>query len=166
MTRLTQFRTRPARRAAPKAAETASRIIARIAKKGGFADARLVEHWREILGDRLAEIAAPVDLTRKSGEGVLTIRVANGAAAAHIQHRAPQILERINRFYGWNAAQKLRIVQRGRARGPARKTAAALLGDGLKTAAAQGDPERAAAFSDPEIGAAFARLGARIRQRR
>lgn len=166
MTRLPQIRTRPARRAPPKAAESASRIVARIAKKGGFADGRLVSHWREIMGDRLAGFAAPVGLTRKFGDGVLTIRVANGAAAAHLQHLAPQILERVNRFYGWNAAQKLKIVQGGRSCGAGRPSGALSRGPALKTAAPDGDPARAAAFADPEIGAAFARLGAYVRRGR
>lgn len=163
MTRLSQFRTRAARPGAPKAAVAASRIVGRLAKKGGFADDRLIEQWREIMGDRLADLAAPAGLARKSGEGVLTIRVANGAAAAHLQHLAPQILERINRFYGWNAAQKLRIVQRGKA-GDNRKAAAAAAPK-PSTAESEADPTRAAAFADPAIGAAFARLGAHIKSR-
>jgi hypothetical protein len=62
----------------------------------GFAEAGLLDHWREIVGEDLARLAQPVKLAfprAKRTGGTLTLRC-GGAAALEIQHLAPLILER------------------------------------------------------------------------
>ena len=110
--------TRPARAAPPTLAKPAAKLVGKLARKFGFADPRILECWDEIVGAELARYARPLRLTSRGG-GVLTVSVANGAAAAHLQHITPVVLERINQFSGRRAVERLKIVQGG-ALAPAR----------------------------------------------
>ncbi len=62
----------------------------------------------------LARLSQPVRLSRKATRdgqgGVLTIKV-EGAMALELQHLAPQIIERLNSYYGYPAIGKLNIIQ-------------------------------------------------------
>jgi hypothetical protein len=64
------------------------------------------------VGVDIARRTEPVKLIRgrNGGPSSLEIRVA-GAAAALIQHQAPEILARVNLFLGEGKVDKLRIVQ-------------------------------------------------------
>ena len=88
--------------------------------KRGFHEAHVLAHWTEIVGEGLAEFSAPEKLTFPRGSAsenrgprggaVLTIRV-DGPAALEIRHLEPQIIERINAYYGYGAVQRLKIIQ-------------------------------------------------------
>jgi hypothetical protein len=89
------------------------RIAAAALKKGGLGQAQLLMNWREIMGPDLAETTRPERLSFPPGErrdGTLRLRVAPGAGL-ELQHRAPQILERINGFFGYRAVERLALVQ-------------------------------------------------------
>ena len=90
--------------------------VARVAqpalKKRGLAQGRLLTDWPEIVGARLAEYSRPEKLVPARGSdagGTLEIRVA-GPWAVEIQHLAPTIVERINRYFGYQAVARLRLV--------------------------------------------------------
>lgn len=84
----------------------------------GFSDSRILENWSAIVGPQLAAMSQPVRLSRrKSGRdgeetagGVLTVK-AEGAIALEIQHLAPQIIDRLNSYYGHAAIARLNIIQ-------------------------------------------------------
>ncbi len=84
----------------------------------GFSDSRMLENWAAIVGPQLAAMSQPVRLSRrKSGRdgeetagGVLTVK-AEGAIALEIQHLAPQIIDRLNSYYGHAAIARLNIIQ-------------------------------------------------------
>ena len=110
------------------------REIAALTRKAfarfGFADDHVLTRWREIVGPELARLSAPERISRPQptsggratsggqaksggqagGGSVLTVRVA-GAAALELQHMAPEIIARINRFYGRPAIVRLKLVQ-------------------------------------------------------
>lgn len=127
-------------------------------RKYGFVQAALVSRWPEIVGDRLAHACAPESIRFPRGrkaEGTLTLAAA-GAHAPVLQHVAPEIAERVNRFFGYAAVARVAIRQ-GDAPVPAPRPAppslrpAALpaeLGEGLKT------------IADPELRAVLASLAA------
>jgi hypothetical protein len=83
----------------------------------GFAATELVTRWPAIVG---AEIAAHCEPERirwprpHGGEepapGTLMLRV-EGPTAIEIQHQERVILERVNRFFGWQAVAELRLRQ-------------------------------------------------------
>lgn len=105
-------RTRPQARPPPPAGRGLRKFVKDLdAKYGQGADA-LAARWREVVGEADARRTEPVKLVkgRAGGPSTLEIRVA-GPAAAIIQHRAHEILARVNLFLGPDAVQKLRIVQ-------------------------------------------------------
>ncbi len=115
-------------------------------RKFGFVQSSIVSRWKEIVGDRYARVSAPESIRFPQGkreDGTLTV-VVGGAHAPMMQHVAPAILERVNRFFGYAAVAKV-IIRQGElakaAPSPVRPTATLTpmeLGDSLKTV---GDPE-------------------------
>jgi len=84
-------------------------------RKRGFSEAHIVTYWTEIVGRDLADHSAPEKLTRPRGKAdlgpsTLTIRV-DGPAVLELQHLEPQILERINAYYGYRAVGRLKYLQ-------------------------------------------------------
>ena len=78
-------------------------------KRFGFIQSAIVSRWNEIVGERYARVSSPESIRfpagRKSG-GVLTLLV-EGAHAPLIQHLAPLIIERVNRFFGYEAVNRI-----------------------------------------------------------
>ena len=117
-------------------------------RRFGFVQSSIVSRWREIVGERYARVSSPESIRFPPGrrsEGVLTLLV-EGAHAPMMQHVAPAIVERVNRFFGYQAVERLSfrqgIVQAEKARSrrvpaPVRPLPAEL-GDSLREVA---DPE-------------------------
>src|SRR5690242_13112587 len=79
----------------------------------GFAEAGLITEWASIVGADVARMSRPLQIAFRQGErkgGVLTI-ACGGAAARELQHRKPQILDRINSHFGYAAIAELRFRQ-------------------------------------------------------
>ena len=115
-------------------------------RRFGFVQSAVVSRWPEIVGAKLAGVSAPESIRFPMGkkqDGVLTLLV-RGAHAPMMQHIAPEILERVNRFFGYSAVAKLTIRQgevvapAPRVAPPSFRAAPVDLGDSLKTVA---DPE-------------------------
>jgi hypothetical protein len=90
----------------------------------GFAQAELIGRWLEIVGEELSRVSEPerIKWPRGAGEGArkgggtLVIRAAPGRGL-ELQHAAPLIIERINRFHGHGAISAIKIVQAATWRG-------------------------------------------------
>jgi len=138
-----------------------SRVAGRALGKRGLGEAQLVAEWRAVVGDQLAAETLPMKLSFPQGgrrNGVLKLRVTS-AAALSVQHREPQILERINGFLGYGAVARLALVQGplpGRALSE-RRTART-----LTSAEAAALTERVSQVSDPGLKSALERLGTAI----
>lgn len=80
--------------------------------KRGFAEARLLTQWPEIVGEAVAKIAKPVKIsyTRKGMGAKLTV-LALGANGPELQMQLPRIKERVNACYGYSAISEIRITQ-------------------------------------------------------
>src|SRR5262245_2262413 len=85
--------------------------------KQGFASTELVTRWTEIVGVEIAAHSEPerIQWARPAGDdlpdpGTLVLRV-EGPTAVEIQHLSRVILERVNRFFGWQAVGTLRLRQ-------------------------------------------------------
>ncbi len=116
-------RTRPARAPGRALGGLIAHITSPTYKKFGFAEPHILAHWPDIVGAALADYAAPVKLSfpaRDRRGGTLTLEV-NGPAAVEIQHLEPQILQRINSYYGFTAVARL-AIRRAPASRPARHT--------------------------------------------
>src|SRR5260221_2451049 len=82
--------------------------------KQGFASSELVIRWAEIVGAEIAAHSEPEKIQWTRGArgptpepGTLVLRV-EGPAAIEIQHLSGVVLERVNRFFGWQAVRGLR----------------------------------------------------------
>ncbi len=132
--------------------------------KQGFASTELVTRWTEIVGADIADHCQPEKIQwsrthdgRLPEPGKLVLRV-EGPTALEIQHLSGVILERVNRFFGWQAVGAIRLRQ-----APLRRT-------GREVRAAP-DPQAAARImaalgdiQDDKLRDALARLGAAIKQ--
>ncbi|WP_166037939.1 DciA family protein [Sphingosinicella sp. YJ22] len=82
-------------------------------RRFGFIQHSIVTRWSEIVGERYANVSSPESIRfppgRKSG-GVLTL-VVEGAHAPMLQHVAPVIVERVNRFFGYPAIERVSFRQ-------------------------------------------------------
>ena len=126
-------------------------------KRFGFVQSALVTRWPEIVGARWAAASNPESLRfppGKKADGVLTI-VVRGAHAPMMQHIAPEIIERVNRFFGYAAVARLTIRQgevakpMPRTAPPSLKSAPPEIGEGLK---AIGDAELRAVLESLAAG--------------
>jgi len=101
-------------RKGPRAlADSVSKVTRPIFARRGFADGAMIADWSAIVGDRLAGHSAPekVDFPRGDRtDGTLTLRVDASGLATELQHLAPQLIERINAFFGYAAISRLRFV--------------------------------------------------------
>jgi hypothetical protein len=129
-------------------------------RRRGFAEARVVTDWPDIIGPELARETLPERLTfprgAEGGGGTLRIR-ASGPLALELQHLEPLVIERINRYFGFAAVARLAFVQAPvihTPRRPARAAPAALTTDQsqkLETALEK--------IESDSLRAALARLG-------
>jgi hypothetical protein len=82
-------------------------------RRFGFVQSSIVSRWQEIVGDRFGGISAPESIRfpmGKKSQGVLSL-VVEGAHAVTMQHVAPEIIERVNRFFGYPAVARLHVRQ-------------------------------------------------------
>ncbi len=127
-------------------------------RRFGFIQASVVSRWAEIVGERYAKVSSPESIRFPAGKkvgGILNI-VVQGAHAPLMQHLAPVIVERVNRFFGYSAVAKLAFrqgapVARKEARkAPELRPVPRELGQGLRE------------IADPELRACLEALAARI----
>ncbi|MEM7668252.1 MAG: DUF721 domain-containing protein [Pseudomonadota bacterium] len=82
-----------------------------VAAKKGFAEPDVLLRWSEAVGPALAGICTPVKVTFGDAIGATLVVHTNSARAPEVEHRGPQIVEAINRFYGYRAITRMRITQ-------------------------------------------------------
>ena len=82
-------------------------------RRFGFVQSSVVSRWDEIVGARYAAVSAPEAIRfpvgKKSG-GTLELTV-EGAHATIIQHVIPEIIDRVNRFFGYGAVSNVKVRQ-------------------------------------------------------
>jgi len=132
----------------------------------GFASAEIIARWAEIAGPEIAAHSEPMKINwpRQSGDeppepATLVMRV-EGPAAIEIQHLSAVILERVNRFFGWQAIGRIALRQAPLRRqvppqppGPPDPAVAARIAASL--------PE----IQDENLRTALARLGAAVKRK-
>lgn len=137
------------------------------AGRRGFAEPEILLRWAEIVGPALAPDCRPVKVVygRQPALGATLVVENSGPRATEIQHMAPQILERINSFYGYRAIARLRVTQTAPAPAGFAEAQPAFDGpaDSPPPAAAQA---RAAVLADgiqdPGLRAVLTRLGGHV----
>ncbi|MEO1238443.1 MAG: DUF721 domain-containing protein [Pseudomonadota bacterium] len=145
---------------------TAALLQSRIKSVGstrGFAVARLLTHWPEIVGADIARAARPVDVKySKGGFGATLTLLVKGAEAPMIEMQKERIRTTVNACYGYNAIQKIRISQTAAigfgAGVEANEAAAPTVSDDTLALAS----DTASCVKDGELRKALEDLGARV----
>jgi hypothetical protein len=141
------------------------KVVGEAFTRQGFASAELVTRWTAIVGAEISAHSEPIKIQwprPADGEertpGTLVLRV-EGPAAVEIQHLANVICERVNRFLGWRAVDRVALRQ-----APLRRA--------LPESVPVADPAAAARIAvslsgvaDEDLRQALARLGAAVRRR-
>jgi hypothetical protein len=127
-------------------------------RRFGFVQSSIVSRWGEIVGERYGKVSSPESIRFPAGKkagGVLTLLV-DGAHAPLIQHLTPMIVERVNRFFGYAAVNRIVFKQGKPPVAPQRPARPQLrpvpkeLGEGLRE------------IVDPELRACLESLAAQI----
>jgi hypothetical protein len=97
--------------------ELVGKTIAQAFQRQGFASTEIVSHWPEVVGAEIAAYSQPIRIQwpRKDdpddpAPATLVLRV-DGPAAIEIQHLSNVIIERVNRFFGWPAIDRIALRQ-------------------------------------------------------
>jgi len=143
-----------------------SRCLGDVFARQGFASGELVTHWAEIVGAEIAALAEPIKLQWPRAGGheeaepaTLVLRV-EGPPAIEVQHLAPVILERVNRYLGWRAVGRIGIRQAPLARSRSSDRAAS-----PSPAATAAVAATLTSIDDAPLRDALARLGAAVKRK-
>ncbi len=138
--------------------------VADVFARQGFTSREIVTHWDEIVGAEIADLAEPIRMQwirssdpEESPPATLVLRV-EGPAALEIQHVSGVIVERVNRYLGWQAVDKLSLRQSPltrRHRLPRFR---------IDAAVAAGIAAQMTGIADGGLRAALGRLGAAIKR--
>lgn len=91
-------------------------LAKQILGRRGFMQLELLSSWASIVGENMAQYSLPQKLTfpkDSHSDGCLTIMVPAGAFATEITQNEPQIIDKINVYFGYPAVSKIRILQNG-----------------------------------------------------
>ena len=163
--------TKPSRSFPRPLSELLSATLSDALKSQGFASAEILARWADIVGPEVAAHSEPMKINwpRPNSSGTLgeeapepatlVLRV-EGPAALEIQHLSAVILERVNRFFGWQAIGSIALRQAPlRRREPPKPLAPP--DPAIAARIAEGLPE----IKDEDLRQALARLGAAIKRK-
>lgn len=139
------------------------KTIDEVFARQGFASRELATRWAEIAGAEVAAHSQPLKIQWQRPVGdqppepaTLVLRV-EGPMALEIQHASDVILERVNRFLGWQAVGRLALRQ-----APLTRAEMPSMPPGPNAADVAKIAETLDAVQDADLKAALARLGASL----
>ena len=95
--------------------ETAAALVATpvraVGETRGFAVARLLTNWAEVVGPELAQSTRPVRISHGRGFGATLTLLVQGAHAPLIEMQKDRIREKVNACYGFNAVSRITLTQ-------------------------------------------------------
>ena len=139
-----------------------------LAKRAGMTTA-LLAAWPEIVPQMLAGTTRPqkINWPRRASEDdpfkpATLIVAAEGMSALHLQHQSGEIIQRVNAYFGFQAVERIQIVQKPVApeRKPVRKKAPLTKEDEARLEA------RSEGIEDEGLREALLRLGRSVKQDR
>ena len=81
-------------------------------KKYGFANIKIMESWRHIVGDRLSDICWPEKIAFANDDktsGILHIAIGNPSFALELQAMENMLIGKITTFLGYKAVSRIKI---------------------------------------------------------
>jgi hypothetical protein len=148
-----------------------ARMLDPVARARGFATTALLTEWPAVVGEELARFTMPdkVVWPRRNEDreasnsqsawrenGAILVLKVDGPRAIEVQHRAEQILERVNIYFGYRAIAQLRFLQAPVSRGESRPPAPPSPTDDVEVLPAS-------SVADKGLVQALKRLGAGVR---
>ena len=95
--------------------QAGSLVASSIRKSGesrGFAIARILTHWAEIVGPDLADTTHPVKVRYgREGLGATLTVLVSGAHAPMVEMQKDRIRDRVNAVYGYSAISQVQLTQ-------------------------------------------------------
>jgi len=88
------------------------KIVQPVFKSRGLMEGRILTHWSQIVGEKLAALALPEKITFARGAregGTLHLSVTS-SGAMFLQYAQDLILEQVNTFFGYKAVSKVRMT--------------------------------------------------------
>jgi hypothetical protein len=149
-----------------------ARLLDPIARARGFATTAILSEWPAVVGEELASFTAPEKLVwpRRTedredaspqsawrDDGAILVIKVDGPRAVELQHRAEQILERVNTYFGYRAIAQLRFLQAPLP--TARSKAEAAIPPSAEA------PPSTPGFADTGLAKALGRLGTGVRRK-
>lgn len=158
---------KPARSFPRPLSELLAPTLSGVLKAQGFASAEILSRWSDIVGTEIAAASEPLKINwpRPTGHdeqpepATLVLRV-EGPAALEVQHQSAVILERVNRFFGWQAVGRIALRQ-----APLRRRTAPRRRPAPDPAAAARIAETLPDIKDDPLREALGRLGAAIKRK-
>jgi hypothetical protein len=144
------------RRRGPQAfAQDAGALLKHHLAAHGFGDVDLVTRWAAIAGASLAQRCLPQRLSGKGEDGATLTLLADDRAALELQHQTPQLIDKINTYFGRPVVKKIKIIV-----GDIPQPVVPPPHVRPLTAAEEATlAEAIDAIADPELRSAFTRLG-------
>lgn len=148
-----------------------SQRVQKAAEGRGFAVTRLLTHWAEIAGEQLGRTTRPIQISHSRGRfGATLTLLTSGPAAPLVEMQLPQLRERVNACYGYNAIQKIVLTQTaatGFAEGQAQFRPAPQRAETPPDPQAEARAHNIAAqFADPQLAEAMSRLALNLASRK
>jgi hypothetical protein len=99
--------------------DLAAGVLDPVLRKRAGLSIGLIQSWEEIVGPRIAEKSRPEKLQwpRRASEDdqfrpATLVIACEGIAALHLQHETGEVIARVNAFLGFNAVDRIKIVQK------------------------------------------------------
>ena len=99
--------------------DLAAAVLDPVLRKRAGLSIGLVQSWEEIVGPRIATKSRPEKLQwpRRASDDdpfrpATLVIACEGIAALHLQHETGEVIARVNSFLGFNAVDRIRIVQK------------------------------------------------------
>jgi hypothetical protein len=127
-------------------------LKAHLAKRG-FAQVEMVTRWTEIAGSGLSAHCVPLKLSNAATGATLSL-LADDRAAIELQHQAPKLIDKINRYFGSTVVSKIKVVAGELPKPPARPQARRLTLEEEASLATM-----ISKVEDPDLREALTRLG-------
>lgn len=141
-----------------------------VGESRGFAVARLLTHWAEIVGEDLALTTRPVKVGYgREGMGATLTLLTTSSQAPMVQMELPRIRDRVNACYGYAAIARISITQTaptGFAEGQVEFTPAPKAAKAVDPAILQAAAETADGVQDTSLRAALENLARNVLSRR
>jgi len=94
--------------------QTINKLTKSMLGRHGLTKGTMLTKWVDIIGEAMAEHTSPEKIVfARDGVsgGTLHLRCSSGAHATQLQHQEPQILDRINTFFGYQAIVRIKLIQ-------------------------------------------------------